>query len=72
MWDARLTEPLKIVRLGHSDGTAALRIIRQVARLIVNHSLNRLLHPQVGDTIVCSFGSQIRLVRFPMLADKVD
>lgn len=55
VWDARLTEPLKIVRLGHSDGTAALRIIRQV-----------------GDTIVCSFGSQIRLVRFPMLADKVD
>ena len=70
MWDARLTEPLKIVRLGHSDGTAALRIIRQVARLILIHS--HRLPPQVGDTIVCSFGSQIRLVRFPMLADKVD
>jgi len=55
VWDARLTEPLKIVRLGHTDSTDSLRIIRQV-----------------GDTVVCSFGSQIRLVRFPMLADKVD
>ena len=30
MWDARLTEPLKIVRLGHADGSASLRIIKQV------------------------------------------
>jgi len=55
VWDARLTEPLKIVRLGHSDGASYVKIIRQV-----------------GDTIVCSFGSQIRLVRFPILTDKVD
>jgi len=55
VWDCRLTEPVKIVRLGHSDGAASVKIIRQI-----------------GDTIICSFGSQIRLVRFPMLTDKVD
>merc|ERR1712107_465536 len=30
VWDARLTEPLKIVRLGHADGSASLRIIKQL------------------------------------------
>jgi len=55
VWDCRLTEPVKIVRLGHSDGAASVKIIRQV-----------------GDTIICSFGSQIRMVRFPMLTDKLD
>ena len=56
VWDCRLTEPVKIVRLGHSDGGAAsVKIIRQI-----------------GDTIICTFGSQIRLVRFPMLTDKLD
>jgi hypothetical protein len=69
VWDARLTEPLKIVRLGHTDGTAALRIIRQVA---LGPEADSYLLKQVGDTIVCSFGAEIRLVRFPMLADKVD
>ena len=69
VWDARLTEPLKIVRLGHTDGTAALRMIRQVQ---IQIQIDEPMHLQVGDTVVCSFGSQIRLVRFPMLADKVD
>ena len=56
VWDCRLTEPVKIVRLGHMDeGTASVKIIKQI-----------------GDTIICSLGSQIRLVRFPMLTDKVD
>ena len=30
VWDARLTEPLKIVRLGQPDGAASLKIIKQV------------------------------------------
>jgi len=56
VWDCRLTEPVKIVRLGHSDGGAAsVNIIKQI-----------------GDTIICTFGPQIRLVRFPMLTDKLD
>ena len=56
VWDCRLTEPVKIVRLGHGDGGAAsVKIIKQI-----------------GDTIICTFGSQIRLVRFPMLTDKLD
>ena len=55
VWDVRLTEPVRIVRLGHSDGSASVRIIRHI-----------------GDTIICSYGSQLRLVRFPMLTDKLD
>ena len=56
VWDVRLTEPIRVVRLGHVDGRADnVRIIRQV-----------------GDTVICSLGHELRLVRFPMLADKLD
>lgn len=55
VWDVRLTEPVRIVRLGHSDGSASVRIIRHI-----------------GDTIICSFGNQLRLIRFPMLTEKLD
>ena len=40
MWDARLTEPLKIVRLGQADGSASLRIIKQV--LFVSSCRNKV------------------------------
>ena len=30
------------------------------------------LMTQLGDTIACSFGNQIRLIHYPMLTDKED
>ena len=55
VWDARLPDPVRRVRLGCSDKT---------------HSIRMMQH--LGDTIACNYGNQLRLVRFPMLFDKID
>ena len=55
VWDARLPDPVRRVKLGSSDKT---------------HSVRMMQH--LGDTIACNYGNQMRLVRFPMLFDKVD
>jgi len=55
VWDVRLPDPVRIVRLDKGDTGENVRLIRQI-----------------GDTIVCSCGSSLRLVRFPILMDKLD
>ena len=56
VWDSRLPEPVKIVRLACQARPAA--------------GVHILQHCQ--DTVVCSVGNQIRLIRFPVLATKMD
>ena len=55
VWDARLPDPVRRVKLGSSDKT---------------HSVRMMQH--LSDTIACNYGNQMRLVRFPMLFDKID
>ena len=56
VWDVRLPDPVRKVRLGSSDATHAVE----------------MMHQSSGDTIACNYGNQLRLVRFPMLTDKKD
>jgi len=56
VWDVRLPDPVKRIRLGSSDAT---------------HSIS-MMHHFAGDTIACNYGNQLRIVRFPMLTDKKD
>ena len=54
VWDVRLSQPVKIVRL-RGRGSEPVKIIEQC-----------------GDTIICSQANLIRLVRFPILTQKID
>lgn len=55
IWDIRLGDPVRIVRLGNTDDSVLVRQVRHV-----------------GHTIVCDYGSQLRVVRFPAIVEKVD
>lgn len=55
VWDVRLSQPVKIVRLGSVQSQARVNIIRQS-----------------GDTLICSCDNQIKLVKFPILTQKID
>ncbi len=56
VWDARLPDPVKVIRVGDSPLSA-----QQVT--VMRH---------LGDTVACNFGRQLRLVHFPLLSDKKD
>ena len=56
VWDVRLPDPVRKVRLGSSDAT---------------HSISTIQHFS-GDSLACNYGNQLKLVRFPMLTDKRD
>jgi len=55
VWDVRLSQPVKIVRLGSVQSQTRVNIIRQS-----------------GDTLICSCDNQIKLVKFPILTQKID
>ncbi|KAL7307009.1 hypothetical protein TKK_0000758 [Trichogramma kaykai] len=55
VWDVRIGEPIREVRLGHKDSCT---FIKQMIPL--------------RDSIVCDFGRQLRIVRFPLVSDKLD
>ena len=56
VWDVRLAQPVKIVRLGGGLDTAArVTSVRQC-----------------GDTLICAVDNMIKLVKFPILTQKID
>lgn len=56
VWDARLPDPVRVVKLGSSDATHSVRMMR--------HNDNA--------AVVCNYGNQLRLVQFPMLSTDKD
>lgn len=55
VWDVRLPDPVKIVKIGHPDSSQVVKIMCHL-----------------DDAIVCSYGSKLRLVRFPHFSGKSD
>lgn len=55
VWDVRTGEPVREVRLGHTDSCI---FVKQMLAL--------------RDSVVCDFGRQLRIVRFPLVSDKLD
>ncbi|KAG8338712.1 hypothetical protein J6590_000391 [Homalodisca vitripennis] len=55
VWDVCSGEPVRIVKLGHSDNCV---FVHQIV----------LVH----DSVACDYGKQLRIVRFPMVHDKMD
>ncbi|KAK9297624.1 hypothetical protein QLX08_008761 [Tetragonisca angustula] len=55
VWDVRTGEPVREVRLGHTDSCI---FVKQMLAL--------------KDSVVCDFGRQLRVVRFPLVSDKLD
>ena len=51
IWDVRLPDPVKIVKIGHPDCSQNVKILSHLE----------------DDAIVCSYGSKLRLVLFPTL-----
>jgi len=64
VWDARLSDPVKVVRVCGEDSSSNIPL-RGRHQLLTNAR-------HIGDTIVCSYGRQLRLVHFPLLSDKKD
>ncbi|KAL1116559.1 hypothetical protein AAG570_005031 [Ranatra chinensis] len=56
VWDVRTGEPVRMVKLGHCDGCVFVRSIVQVAQ----------------DAVACDYANQLRIVRFPLVTDKLD
>ena len=56
VWDVRLPDPVKIVKIGHPDCSQNVKILSHLE----------------DDAIVCSYGSKLRLVRFPTFSGKND
>ena len=56
VWDVRLPDPVKIVKIGHPDCSQNVKILSHLE----------------DDAIVCSYGSKLRLVRFPTFSGKSD
>jgi len=54
VWDVRRAEPIRAVRLGVAATTG----------LFVHHLIT------VQDSVVCDYGSQLRVVRFPLVTTK--
>ena len=54
IWDVRLPDPVKIVKIGHPDCSQNVKILSHLE----------------DDAIVCSYGSKLRLVRFPTFSGK--
>ena len=52
VWDVRLQQPVKIVRLGSCDRVSIIR--------------------QSGDTLIVACDDKIKLVKFPILTQKLD
>ena len=52
VWDVRLQQPVKIVRLGACDRVSIIR--------------------QSGDTLIVACDDKIKLVKFPILTQKLD
>ena len=55
LWDVRLPDPVKMVKMGHPDCSQGVKLLSHL-----------------DDAIVCSYGSKLRLVRFPHFNDKCD
>lgn len=55
VWDVRAGDPVRLVRLGHSDSCV---FVKQLLLL--------------RDSVVCDYGNQLRVVRFPLATDKTD
>ena len=53
VWDVRLPDPVKIVKIGHPDCSQNVKILSHLE----------------DDAIVCSYGSKLRLVRFPTFSE---
>ncbi len=56
IWDVRLPDPVKIVKIGHPDCSQNVKILSHLE----------------DDAIVCSYGSKLRHVRFPTFSGKSD
>ena len=56
VWDVRLPDPVKLVKIGHPEESS------QGVRIMCH----------LDDAIVCSYGSTLRLVRFPNFSAKSD
>ena len=52
VWDVRLSQPVKIVRLGSQGRVNVIK--------------------QCGDTLICSCDHKIKIVKFPILTQKLD
>ena len=52
VWDVRLQQPVKIVRLGSCERVSLIR--------------------QSGDTVIVACDEEIKLVKFPILTQKLD
>ena len=55
VWDVRLTEPVKFIRVGDQFSAQQVNVMRHM-----------------GDSIVCNYGRNLRIVHFPLLSDKKD
>lgn len=56
VWDVRTGEPVKEVRLDCANAQLS----------------SKLIVPAAADCVVCDFGAELRIVRFPLVAEKVD
>ena len=56
VWDVRLPDPVKLVKIGHPEESS------QGVRIMCH----------MDDAIVCSYGNTLRLVRFPNFSGKSD
>ena len=56
VWDVRLPDPVKLVKIGHPEESS------QGVRIMCH----------LDDAIVCSYGSTLRLVKFPNFSAKSD
>ena len=56
VWDVRLPDPVKLVKIGHPEESS--------------QGVKIMCH--LDDAIVCSYGNSLRLVRFPHFSGKSD
>ncbi len=64
VWDARLSDPVKEIRVGDAiDAAGDAGLGRQRAVTLMTHLAE-------DDSVACNYGRRIRLVHFPLLSDK--
>ena len=56
VWDVRLPDPVKLVKIAHPDCSQSVRIMCHLE----------------DDALVCNYGNTLRLVRFPHCSGKSD